>query len=292
MVSTEIKQLISCAAFPLAVLISAGSASGAQNSDTAGSATKKIDKIEKLEIENRSGQTSEKEDAPALPPVDDAPPAKSILRVRISVPQMDKCTQAFAIYPYVTKPLKILIPHAPLPEEDMLDFRMRLIQTGYANRQSLTRPYPLMGWRWHYAYRNALKRSGLSEPKFVTGIYRFADEMTKYVKPECERINRIEEARSKRYQAMMVEYEDNHKDEESEAIRLNREPIKVPLRLVAKGKAVEGTVSLPPGEWYITGKHQVPGLLYYWQERIKVNSGENISANLTDANALLIQGGW
>ncbi len=285
MVSTEFKQLISCAAFPLAILISATSASGAQSSDTAGSASNSSKQVQ-------SGQASEKEDAPALPPADDAPPAKSVVHVRIAVPQMDKCTEAWAVYPYVTKPPKILIPLAPLPEEDLKDLRMRLIQTGYANRQSLTRAYPEQGWRWQYAYRNALKRSGLSEPKFVVGVYRFAEEMTKYIRPECERINRIEEGRRKRYEAMLVEYEDNHKDEESEAIRLNREPIKLPVRLANKGRVVEGTIALPPGEWYITGKHKVPGLLYYWQERIKVNSGENIALNLTDANALCIQGGY
>jgi len=90
----------------------------------------------------------------------------------------------------------------------------------------------------------------------------------------------------------LIDFEDNHKDEEGEALRLNRVPVKLEMHSINAGKMIEGTVAVPPGEWYITGQHQVPGLVYYWQEKIKVKPNQNISVNLSDANALLVQGGW
>jgi hypothetical protein len=231
------------------------------------------------------------ENVEALPPDGEEPEAKATIRVRISVPQMKGNTQKITAFPYITKPLKVTKVIEPLPEEDK-ELKELIIAAGYVSRQSLTKPYPDVNWRWQYAYRNALKRAGGYEPKFVPGIYRWANNMIKYVKPECERINRIEAARNKRYQDTVVEFDDNHKDEEMEALRLGKEPVAVPLKSVYHGTATEGDVTLSPGEWYLTGTHKVPGLTYYWQEKVKLNPRDRVVVTLNDANAILIQGGW
>lgn len=270
---------ISCPSFTLAA------AAAAQN-DSVGNASASASG-------NNSGSTGSgaEENVEALPPDGEDPQAKATVRVRISVPQMKGLTQKITAFPYITKPIKVTKVIEPLPEEDK-ELKELVIAAGYVSRQSLEKPYPDVNWRWQYAYRNALKRAGGYEPKVVPGLYRWANNMVKYVKPECERINRIENARNKRYQDTMVEYEDNHKDEEMEAIRLAKEPVAVPLRSVYKGTATEGDVTLPPGEWYLTGTHKVPGLTYYWQEKVKVNPNDRIVVTLNDANAILIQGGW
>ena len=227
----------------------------------------------------------------ALPPDGEALPTKALVKLRISVPQMKDRKDTIAFYPYTTKPPKVKYPIQPLPEEDK-SIKQMIISSGYLSRQSLTKPYPDIGWRWHYAYRNAQKRAGGDEPRLVAGIYRWADNMLKYVKPEVERINRIEEARNARYLKAVEEYEDSHKDEEMEALRLGLEPTGIALHSVNKGTAVEGIAELKAGEWFVTGKHITPGLTYYWQEKIKLNGGEKITVVLNDSNAILITGGW
>ncbi len=227
----------------------------------------------------------------ALPPDGVDPQAKGWVKLRISVPQMKDRVDKITFYPYSTKPPKVKVPPLPLPEEDK-DIKQMLISSGYLSRQSLTKPYPDIGWRWHYAYRNAQKRAGGDEPKVVAGLYRWANNMLKYVKPEVERINKIEEARHARYLKAVEEYEDSHKDEEMEALRLGLDPTPITLQSVNKGTAMEGVVALKPGEWYATGQHKTPGLTYYWQEKIKVNPGDKLTLVLNDANSMLITGGW
>jgi hypothetical protein len=227
----------------------------------------------------------------ALPPDGTTPQAKAWVKLRISVPQMKNRVDKFTFYPYSTKPPKVKIPLQPLPEEDK-QIKQMLISSGYLSRQSLTKPYPDIGWRWHYAYRNAQKRAGGDEPRFVGGLYRWADNMIKYVKPEVERINKIEEARNARYIKAVEEFEDSHKDEEMEALRLGLDPTPVALQSANKGTAMEGLVSVKPGEWYVTGQHKTPGLTYYWQEKLKLNAGDKVTLVLNDANAMLVTGGW
>jgi hypothetical protein len=227
----------------------------------------------------------------ALPPDGVDPQAKGWVKLRISVPQMKDRVDKITFYPYSTKPPKVKVPLQPLPEEDK-QIKQMLISSGYLSRQSLTKPYPDIGWRWHYAYRNAQKRAGGDEPKVVAGLYRWADNMLKYVKPEVERINRIEEARTARYLKAVEEYEDSHKDEEMEALRLGLDPTPITLQSANKGTAMEGVVALKPGEWYATGQHKTPGLTYYWQEKIKINPGDRLTLVLNDANSMLITGGW
>lgn len=310
----ELKRLSGCAACALIFCLllnlvpahSAGTAGGAAKK--AQPALSKTQSKTEPKSENKSdlgtGGKSEKknespaefsetvEEVPALPPADDSPPAKVEVHVRMAVPQMNERTDSFGFYPYITKPMKIFKENAPLNDIDPAAFKSDIMQAAYTNRQSLTKAYPAQGWRFQYAYHNALSRSGLREPKSMVGLYGFCNKLIPYLKPECQRINRIEIARRTRYEETLIEYEDNHKDEEGEALRLNRTPINLPMHTINAGKMIEGTALVPPGDWYLTGQHRVPGLIYYWQEKIKVKPNKKLSVDLTDANAMLIQGGW
>ncbi|MBU6453857.1 MAG: hypothetical protein KGS72_18910 [Cyanobacteria bacterium REEB67] len=230
--------------------------------------------------------------ATAEPPSDDPQKQpKGLLVLRLFVPQMQKRVDTFSINPYTTDLPPIAILPAPLPES-FEGVRYKVIQSGYSMRLSLTKPYPDSGWRWNYAYRNARKKSGITEPHAFFQIYHFADDLTPYVMAECKRINKIENARLKAYMKAKQEHEDNHKDEEMEALRLGLEPVKLNLTPIKRGDAIETSLYISPGDWWITGTHKVPGLIYFWQLPIKVKAGESQTIELTDANALLIQGGW
>lgn len=230
----------------------------------------------------------------ALPPEEDQPKAKAKVKVKVIVPQMKEPRTRFTIFPYMVKPPKLITQIEPLPDKDPV-IKTMLLGTGYSNRVSLEKPYPPGGWRWQYAYRNALKRSGLSTPKLMMGAYSFSKDMVKYIKPEILRLNEIEATRKLKYMKAVQDYEDNHKDEEMEALKHGLEPVPLKLKALTKDNkifAFESQCELGEGEWWVTGEHKVAGLIYYWQEPVKVKAGEVLQLTMDDSNAILIQGGW
>lgn len=230
----------------------------------------------------------------ALPPDGETAPQYAIVNLKMQVPQMYKSTTELKAYPYTTKPMKMVTPLVPLPLERK-PIRELILTSGYASRSSSERPYPDGGWRWSYAFHNALKRSHTTMPKSMVGLYSWVDKMIGYALPECERINAIEEKREKRYFQLVQDYEDNHKDEEMEALRRGQEVTPIRLRRFNRdGKLSYYTsqVRLIPGEWWITGTHKVPGLIYYWQYPLTVKAGQTYNLSIDDANAALIVGGY
>ncbi|MBS2009589.1 MAG: hypothetical protein JST01_21220 [Cyanobacteria bacterium SZAS TMP-1] len=240
------------------------------------------------------GQSTSEADINATvePPSEDPQhKARGTLIIRLNVPHMAKRTDEFSINPYTTKPPAIAIPIAMLPESKA-GIKQKLLSTGYGQRLSLTKPYPDSGWRWHYCYRRARDKSGIGEPHMFFQMYRFADDLAPYVLPEVKRSNKIEFQRLERYKAFVTEYADNHKDEEMEALRLGHEPIKLKLVPVKRGTILETSLFISPGDWWITGSHKVPGLIYFWQLPVKVHDNETQTVELNEENALLVQGGW
>lgn len=230
----------------------------------------------------------------ALPPDEALARPKATINLSLRVPQVEKAVDKITLYPYTTKPPRVMIPIKDLPTSAYAMKNM-LLSTGYQSRLSLKKPYPEYGWRWQYAYRNALKHSGQTPPKTIVGIYSFTDAVTPYALKECKRINEIETARAERYTKAVQEYEDNHKDEEMEALRLGLEATPALLKPRLKGGvpiSFDAQVTVPPGEWWVTGTHKVPGLVYYWQEPLKIDGNNTYNVELNDSNALLIQGGW
>jgi hypothetical protein len=241
-----------------------------------------------------AGSTNEAEiNATVEPPHEDGPAkqAKGTLTIRLSVPLMKKRTDIFSLNPYSTAPPKVAIPIAPLPEAPAA-LRYKIINSGYNARLSMTKPYPDGGWRWHYAYDRARKISGIGEPHVFFQMYNFADDLTPYVVPQCKRINKIEAQRIKTYFALKESFADNHKDEEMEALRLGLEPIKLNFTPVRRGDVLETSLFVSPGDWWITGSHKVPGLIYFWQEPVKIREGDTVVKELNEDNAILVQGGW
>ncbi|MDX1987565.1 MAG: hypothetical protein SFV17_12835 [Candidatus Obscuribacter sp.] len=232
---------------------------------------------------------------PVAPPPEGAPTrVNALITMKVIVPQMKQAQTKFTAFPFTVKPPKLAVPITPLPTEDK-GLENMILGSGYASKLSLEKPYPDGGWRWQYAFRNGLKRSGQTPPKVMIGIYNWSRSLVKYVKPECERINEIEAKRMERYKKLVQDYEDNHKDEEMEALRLGHEPLPIKLRPIRRNNQLvsyQASYELPPGEWWITGEHKVPGLVYYWEYPIQIKAGENINLVMDDANAVLIQGGW
>lgn len=241
-------------------------------------------------------QAAEEQISPkALPPDDsEAQKPKATVNVSVQLPQMDKAQTKITLYPYTTKLPKVMVPYKELPLHPAA-LRNQLLSTGYTNRLSLKKAYPDFGWRWQYAYHNALRQYGEGTPKGILGIYKFTDGMMPFVAAECKRINKIEAARKERYEKAVSEYEDNHKDEEMEALRMGLEATELKLKPRVKGSQIisfDAQAQIPPGEWWVTGTHKVPGLVYFWEEPLKVEADNNYNVTLTDSNALLIQGGW
>lgn len=230
----------------------------------------------------------------ALPPDGETAPQYATVNLKMQVPQMFRSTTELKAYPYTTKPVRMAQPLMPLPIERQ-PIRELILTSGYASRSSSERPYPEGGWRWTYAFNNALKRSRTTMPKTMVGLYSWVDKMIGYALPECIRINEIEEKREKRYHQLVQDYEDNHKDEEMEALRRGQEVTPIRLRRFNRdGKLLYYTsqIKLTPGEWWITGTHKVPGLNYYWQYPLTVKVGETYNLSIDDANAALITGGY
>jgi|GEM_PF-532141 len=264
-------------------------------SQPAHAAQKNVERAQPIVERSKTVERAEDESdasATAEPPAEDAAhQAKGTLIIHLNVPHMQKRTDTFSINPYTTAPPPIAIPIALLPES-IKGLKQKLLSTGYGQRLSLTKPYPDSGWRWHYCYRKARAKSGIGEPHVFFQMYRFADDIAPYVLPEVKKSNKIELARLERYKQVTTEYGDNHKDEEMEALRLGHEPIKLNLVPAKRGTILESSLFISPGDWWITGSHKVPGLIYFWMLPVKVHNNETQTVELNEENALLVQGGW
>jgi len=258
----------------------AKSNAGSNNSPSNGGAT--------------NSSTNESEiNATVEPPTNDGHEGqpKALLNIRLYVPQMLKRTDSFMLNPYSTPPPPVAIQNQPLPE-NIQALAQKCINSGYNNRLSMVKPYPDGGWRWYYVYKHAKLKSGITEPHAFFQMYRFGADIAPYCLAETKRLNKIEKERNKRYFELVQANKDNQKDEEMEALRNGLEPVKLNLMPTKSKTMLETSLYLSPGDWWITGSHRVPGLIYFWQEPIKVHDGDKINIDLTDANAILIQGGW
>ena len=206
--------------------------------------------------------------------------------VRVNVPHNLRAVETLSAYPYPVQPPRQKGSIRPLPTRDQ-GLKGYLLQSGYANRRGWDRPYPPFGWRWEYAYNAALRRSGRSVPHTMMAMYPWCNDMVKFVKPEVERANDAEKERQLRYSRAVEQYQKSYADLESEATRRGLYPCE--LRMSRAGQA---QTRLAPGTWWIVGTHKVPGLTYYWQTPVTVTKGDTAQVLLTEANALVLEGGW
>lgn len=193
----------------------------------------------------------------------------------------DVCT----LYPYPIKP-PVCEKLAPLPVKGKaLDNMIR--NTGFLNRPDPSRPFPVGGWRWIYAYKTALAKSGLSEPHTILGEYEFARSLAPYASFECRLRNAFEKQRRQRYENAIDQFNLTHEEAELTAVKLGYMPMA--LRSTEYGTA---RGQMPPGSWWLQVTRKVPGLKYYWLQPVTSYSGKRTEVNLNDDNALAIIGAW
>jgi len=221
-------------------------------------------------------------------------PDKTTLKVEINVPQLTDAVDKFVAYPYaMPMPKRKGNAYGPMPETRR-GIRDQIMASGYTSRNNDSRYYPVGGWRWKMAYKNALKKSCADEPHVIMEIYPFINRLQPYVMAECKKFDKMEEERKKRVQRASEEYELNRASAENEATRKGYFPIEFRFLRGDRGRGAHtiANLRLPDGTWYITGIHRVPGLTYYWQEPVLVSDGEIQTVELNMENALLIEGGW
>jgi hypothetical protein len=216
------------------------------------------------------------------------------VRVTINTPHNADQVNTLVAYPYPPKPPRIKQVIKMLASTEKEGLRNLIISEGYSARTGRFRPYPSQGWRWQYAFHAALRRSGLGYPHVIAEMYTWADDMEKYVKIEVVRSNHAEKARASRYEDAVKDYEENSVEIEQDAVTHARFPTEVKFDAIDERQSRNGKVFLAPGKWWMTGLLKVAGLKYYWQVPFEIEEGttEQQLVELTEANALVIQGAW
>jgi hypothetical protein len=208
------------------------------------------------------------------------------LHVRFGMAPDLRTLDVLAVHPYPMKPPVIKSQPANLPE-DPKDLKYLLLSTGYASRTNPDKPYQVGGWRWQFAYAEALRRSGLGVPHTLVSAYTWIDQITPYAARETKRWNDFETARFKRYKKAVEEYEKTRADVENDAVQQGLYPIEL-----REHKGAYVAAKIPAGTWWLTCTRKKPGLTYYWQIPFTAGGGENVNITLDQANAMIITGGW
>lgn len=212
-------------------------------------------------------------------------PQFSTLNVRFLTIQNFKPTDVVYAYPYPVKPPKP-VKLDPLPEAER-QLKDMIMNSGYTARMDYSRPYPFGGFRWVRCYETALKKSGTHVPHTMLTVYPWVNKMFPYVLSEVRQMNQLESERNEKYLRTVADYERLNAEMESKAASEGLVPI--PVKMTSRGL---GHASLPAGSWWLTATRRLPGLKFYWQVPIRCSSGEAINVQFTEANALLVQGGW
>lgn len=216
---------------------------------------------------------------------------KALLRVIVRVPHNTDLINRFIAYPYPMRP-----PHAKKPLTAMpvnnKELKALLLNTGYANRNTTEKPYPQGGWRWQYVYKNALSKISTGEPHMISEMYQWQAAMLPLVRQGARDRNDLEEERQKRLERCNQEFDQTRADAEAAALRKGYYPVELKTCYFYRDHLNEAQVRLGEGTWWIVGTHRVPGLIYYWQEPVELVNGSLSTVELTEDNALLIEGGW
>jgi hypothetical protein len=218
------------------------------------------------------------------------PEGEAMLRVRISVPHQTRAVSAISIYPYPPRPPRMIKSMNKIDDKPK-SIRNQLINIGYSNRNSDTKLFPNSGWRWHYILKAALQKSGTRPPTNIVTMYPWTFKMVPYVQTEIRRINEIEADRKIRYQTVVKDFEENGVELENEALQKNLSPIEINLKNGTR-KLLSGAAAIAPGTWYIVASHKTSSLNFFWQIPVTVSAGEKSTVQLTQTNALVIEGAW
>jgi hypothetical protein len=232
---------------------------------------------------------SEESDNPV--DIQDEKPAKKVkLIIRVQVPHNKEPVDTFNIYPYPVEPAKIrrAVSNLVTAPADLKDV---LYALGYSARISIENPYPAYGWRMIYAFKSAVRKSGLAFPHGYVEVNSWREEMRPYLLEEVLKSNAFERQRKERYKAAVDEFKETRTEIEIEALRKGLFPIYVYVRQ-GRGLTREGFALVDQDTWWIAGTHKVAGLVYYWQERVKLTGADEQVVDLNEDNALSVEGGW
>lgn len=207
------------------------------------------------------------------------------ISVRLHTANHKEALDVFTLYPYIVKPPVCLpLPKLPLNYQYIKRMSMNL---GYMNRPNFDKPYQNPNWRFVYAYKVALAKSGLSEPHTIFTHYQFAEEMVPWVWKECKVRNAFEKQRQAKYDAAIEEWERTHVDAENAAVNAGLAPIKLKHRQINLGVG-----QFPAGTWWLQVTRKTPGLQFYWLKPITAVAGQKLDINLNENDALAILGAW
>lgn len=236
------------------------------------------------------GEAGEQADDGSQEMMSGPPEGEAMLRVRISVPHQTRPVSSITLYPYPPRPPRMTKQINKIDDKPKT-IRSQLISIGYANRSSDSKLFPTSGWRWQYILRAALQKSGTRPPTNILTMYPWTHKMVPYVQAEIKRINEIEADRKVRYQSVVRDFEENGIDLENEAMQKGLAPIEINLRNGAR-KLQSGMAVVSPGTWYIVAAHKTSNLNFFWQIPVTLSAGEKSTVQLTQTNALVIEGGW
>ncbi len=236
------------------------------------------------------GEAEQKADDGSQDVISEPPEGEAMLRVRISVPHQTRPVSSITLYPYPPRPPRVTRQINKLDDKPK-SIRSQLLNLGYSNRSSDSRLFPTSGWRWQYILRAALQKSGTRTPTNIITMYPWTHKMVPYMQAEIRRINEIEADRVVRYQSAVKDFEENGIDLENEALQKGLAPIEINLKNGAR-KLQSGVAAVSPGTWYIVAAHKTSSLNFFWQIPVTLSAGEKSTVQLTQTNALVIEGGW
>ncbi len=218
-------------------------------------------------------------------------PAKKVkLIIRVVVPHNKQPVDKFDLYPYPIEPRKNRHPAGLLPT-DPHNLKDVLYGMGYTARTSLDDPYPANGWRMQYAFKSAVRKSNLALPHGYVEVNSWRDAMRPYLLEEVLKSNAFEKQRRARCAAAEEEFKETRTEIEMEALKQGLYPIYVYVRQ-GRGISREGYAMVDQATWWVAGTHRVPGLTYYWQEKVKLTDAPEQIVDLNEDNALYVEGGW
>lgn len=281
--------LISLALFAFGSIAAAGAASPTQVavSSPAGKAAAESNKPGACPVLPYSPPAQKTDGPPSL--FEDGPQGHqqvAFLDVVIKTPHRTHPKDVFRIYPYPVKPPVVQQMPGMLPIQ-FLDVKRQLMTTGYHYRTSPEKAYQPGGWRWQYCFHTGMRKSGLGVPHTIFTEYSWAAELAPYVAAETKKWNAFEAERWQGYQKAISEYEKTRADAEGESVQAGLYPMELKKR--GYGWVQQ---NIPVGNWWLTCTRKVPGLTYYWQIPMTAAGSEKIKLELTELNALVIEGGW
>lgn len=250
------------------------------------------EKKEKEALPVETGPVTSYEDEEEHDTTTDLIEGQENLDVSIVVPHMKKSYSSLTAYPWPIAPPRGKKFPPPLPENENA-IKSLLMTTGYVNRSNPETPYPAGGYRFLYAFRAAVRKSGMSMPHTILEHYGWTNRMMDYIIPEITASNNHEEKRFDTFKAVEKFNIENEQRIRNEALRLGLEPTVLrPKEMISKSVGRHFDATVKPAKWWVVGVHKAPGLKYYWHHPVEVVEGKLNRVVLTEGNAIFIEGGW